>query len=289
MKQRNYSINKTIKQVSLLLFILLQIQVSLLAQTSFSAVSNGLPAAYRMDVADLENDNDLDVVLSKSGVLGLTIEVYTNDGSGTFTKLNTPIFDNFGMFVYDVAFIDIEGDNDQDILVIGQTFIAGVGSTALFRNDGGGTFTKLSGTPFQDLIGANIAIGDLDNDNDLDVIAMGTITGGSSVIPSVFTNDGSGNFTATSNLANDNNQRPVIGKLDNDNINDYIIANYLDTKDLFGNLSTPTVFPSLFDSYEIAILTDVDGDNDLDIVVDSLTATVIFLNNGSGSNLQKVA
>jgi hypothetical protein len=276
MKPTYFFSNKII--LAFVVFFITQLPTALVAQTAFSAVSNGLPDAYRMDVADLENDGDLDVVaVVYEPELFYVVKVYTNDGSGNFTNLNPTGLTHPLSFSLDVAFIDIEGDNDQDILVINSS------GSALYRNDGGGTFTQLSGTPFLNLTHTGIAIGDLDNDNDEDILVLGN---SNIAYLGIFINDGSGNFTAsgTSFLAGYRNSVPVIGELNGDNINDFVISNYGGDGPGISYTSPINIPTSSTD--DNMILVDVDTDSDLDIVIDDNINTIIILNDGSGNFTQ---
>jgi hypothetical protein len=69
------------------------------------------------DLADVDNDGDMDMVVGLSEDGG--VRLYTNIGSavsGQFSEANMQVLGDVGLYAYPV-FCDLDGDNDQDILV----------------------------------------------------------------------------------------------------------------------------------------------------------------------------
>jgi hypothetical protein len=108
--------------------------------------------------ADVDNDGDLDLLLTGSGGRG---HLYSNVSGCTFTHAQS--FSGAG---YMGGFADLDNDGDLDLYFAGDDKI--------FFNDGAGHYTPDSAVPVD---GANdprgIAFADLDNDGDLD-FAFGT-------------------------------------------------------------------------------------------------------------------
>jgi hypothetical protein len=98
-------------------------------------------------------------------------KLYTNDGTGNFTEVMDTPFP--GLMGSSIAFADVDGDNDQDVLISGGTGSLLFPYTGLYTNDGSGNFTKVTGTPFDDLVDGSIAFADVDGDNDQDVLLTG--------------------------------------------------------------------------------------------------------------------
>jgi len=73
-----------------------------------------------------------------------------------------------------VAFVDIDGDNDQDLLITGDSVSKKI--TKLYTNNGSGNFTEVTGTPFDGVHYSAIAFADVDGDNDQDVLITGNNT-----------------------------------------------------------------------------------------------------------------
>ena len=76
--------------------------------------------------ADIDNDNDQDVLITGSGIAKL----YTNDGNGNFSEILDIPFDGVG--IGSIAFADIDNDGDQDVLITGSN--GGEGTSKLYRN-----------------------------------------------------------------------------------------------------------------------------------------------------------
>ena len=119
-------------------------------------------------VGDLDNDNDLDIVSGSNSAEDFELIAWQNDGT-PFGEPWAPNDVGASSTINSLALGDLDGDGDLDI-VTGSNSAEEVEVVA-WRNDG---------TPFQDLweridIGdsldtvRSVALGDLDNDGDLDV------------------------------------------------------------------------------------------------------------------------
>lgn len=112
-------------------------------------------------VGDVDGDGDLDIVVSRS-----YLYLFENlDGQGTFSVPS--LLNNFGIIAYSFELTDLDNDSNLDIL--------GGNSEEFFwmeNIDGFGDFSDqiLIAPPFENLGGATIAVADLDNDGDKDVM-----------------------------------------------------------------------------------------------------------------------
>lgn len=124
-----------------------------------------------LEFADVDNDKDLDVLIA-----GLNSEknnktiLYLNDGRGTFKKIKK--LELLGIRNGDVAFADIDNDNDLDIYLSGLSNSQKQAS-ALYINQGFCNFEAVPDIPFTPVSGGNIAFADVDNDQDLDIMING--------------------------------------------------------------------------------------------------------------------
>jgi hypothetical protein len=149
------------------------------AVTNVGDEGNGQSAAW----GDYDNDGYLDLyVVNWSCVpdcdpvdfAAQQDVLYHNNGDGTFTDVSsTLIYPKLLGAGFAASFVDYDNDRDLDIYVINDEFQNPIGNV-LFRNDGAGCggwcwhdVSAESGTDVV-LSGMGIAVGDYDNDLDLD-------------------------------------------------------------------------------------------------------------------------
>ncbi len=247
------------------------------------------PLAYyfqgNSNFADIDGDGDEDIFLA--GSWGGKARMYKNDGEGNFSEIqNTPFFG----FSYNAnVFMDIDNDNDLDLLISGRQDSDFSPITRLYKNDGKGNYTVVSGTQLENLRRSTGAHADVDGDNDMDLIIAGENIGDTD-ITKLYLNDGNGNFTPSSN-----NQFHAIldgsikfADVDNDNDQDVFIIGSSDSKlylnDGYGNFSEKLNTSFSGSKMDIA---DVDGDDDIDIVFLGTEESVLYTNDGQG-NFQEI-
>jgi hypothetical protein len=142
--------------------------------------------------ADYDSDGDQDIlVLDASTGATRPNRLYKNNGDGTFTLQTGLVFDT-DLFLNSrtSSWGDIDNDGDLDLYIGAQT--GGSIADRLYRNNGNGTFTSLSQPTSITETGTatfGSSFGDIDNDGDLDLIAINTAAN------SIFLNDGTGVFT----------------------------------------------------------------------------------------------
>jgi PKD repeat protein len=140
---------------------------------------------------DLDNDGDLDIILSGHHLDGVFIgifDVYRNDGNNSFVKQVGFEFKN--IYANSIDLGDYDNDGDFDVLVSGNDSDFNK-ITKIFRNDSFENFTDINAF----IRGAdygNSMWGDFDNDGDLDILLSG-VSGVE--ITSVYRNEGNNIFT----------------------------------------------------------------------------------------------
>ncbi len=115
--------------------------------------------------ADLDNDGDLDLVVS--GVLGLANRIYLNQGGGQLERVLDDPAALEGGNSYALTVVDAENDGDHDLVV------ANWGSApAMYLNDGTGRFTSLAVERLDSPIAAasSIAAADITGDGLPDLV-----------------------------------------------------------------------------------------------------------------------
>lgn len=148
---------------------------------------------------DLEDDGDLDI-LSFGGTENneAQVAIFENDGSGNYS-----IYSDSNIAPHkaeEISVGDIDNDGDADVLISGEIddFVP---KTTLYINNGNGQFSELINTPFPDIFASSNAFTDLDNDNDLDVLLIGSMAGGDpNIFSIVFENLGNNIFIASDSL-----------------------------------------------------------------------------------------
>ena len=127
-------------------------------------------------LGDIDNDGDLDLILTGPNDFNVTrSRIYRNDGTGFFTEPNPGNLEPLGFG--SVSLGDIDNDGDLDLILTGVNSSWGIFST-LYLNDGTGYFEKIDPGSLAGATNSSVALGDIDNDGDLDLIITGSGQGG---------------------------------------------------------------------------------------------------------------
>jgi len=163
---------------------------------------------------DYDNDGWLDLVVANVQTPNC---LYHNDGNGIFTKVTTGPIVTDSSRCNGASWGDMDNDGDLDLMV--ATGVLGMYNDLLYRNNGNGTFTKITDSPVvNDATGAGgSAWGDFDSDGDLDLFV-----GGYDGHNRLYDNDGTGTFTSidTGIVVTDGNYTMGAGWADYDNDGD---------------------------------------------------------------------
>ena len=180
-------------------------------------------STYSIQLEDVDGDDDLDIAAAsffgpyEDGLLMIRL----NDGSGTFGE---PIEYPAGLSPSSIAFGDIDGDGDREVLVA-NWFSGDVGPShvSIMEKDANGDYS-LASTVDADMRCRFASFADLDQDDDLDIVVSNNV--GDNV--SVALNHGDGTFADTVQYgAGDGNWSHALGDVDNDGYLDIVTADYL--------------------------------------------------------------
>ncbi len=146
------------------------------------------------DWGDFDSDHDLDLIMVGYGAGGQTgqgfMKLYRNDGNSAFNLHDNAML---GAGNGCTRFADLDGDNDPDAIVCGQS-ASGVDTTRVYINSGG-AFTDC-GFSFPPRVSSSISIGDYDCDGDSDILLTGgTLADASTGFIHIFRNEGNFDFT----------------------------------------------------------------------------------------------
>ena len=266
-------------------------------------LATGTPFTGALDgsiaFSDIDNDGDEDVLITgRRGMypnFNAITELYTNDGLGNFSLvIGTPFPNIWGSYV---AFSDIDGDGDEDLLITGndnnQYSLA-----ELYTNDGLGNFTIVPNTSFIGVYASSIGFSDIDNDGDEDVLIAGRncTAGVCYVTTDLYQNDGTGNFSLVSGTTFPDIYRGSVAfsDVDNDGDEDVMISGQ-NLSELYQNdgIGNFTMVPntSFIGVYASSIgFSDIDNDGDEDAIITGSTDVGGFVGNTSlYSNISSVS
>ncbi len=262
------------------------------------SLNNGLTGRLfpAITYGDVDGDQDMDLFITGSvGPTTVVANLLLNDGSGHFSAQSSNPFT--AVQSGSVEFADVDGDLDMDLMITGAESFT-FNSATLYMNDGAGNYTPQSGGSFTGVDRSSIAFADIDGDADRDLLITGR-SNANTRISDLYLNDGSGNFTihTGATLPGVESSSVAFADVDGDTDQDLMITGngansalvaQLYINDGIGNFSlnaNNTFIPVQQSSIEF---TDVDGDNDMDLMITGFSNTntrlsQLYFNDGSGN------
>gem|GEM_PF-3460887 len=240
-------------------------------------------------LGDVDGDGDLDALVTVGGSsIDGSLMIFYNNGTGGFSTSTTVLVNEN---LQELALGDVDGDGDLDVVTANSS---NTPSMSLLLNNGSGIFTlSANGVAVGNALN-DIALGDVDNDGDLDMVAVSYSQG------QLFVrlNDGSGIFSGTGGINCPSNPfNLTLGDIDGDGDLDVAVGKMFENQgvSLFRNngsgsftiSSTSAYMPTLVE-YGTAVtvsylpidvaFADVDGDGDLDLAVLTRIRTRVVFN-----------
>jgi hypothetical protein len=251
-------------------------------------------------LGDVDGDSDLDLIAANGEI---TTTLYLNNGTvDPFAGVIGRKVAHDSPYTKAISLADMDGDGDLDLVVANKDQI-----NKLYLNNG-------SSEPFHDIQGIDIgsetdptysiALGDLDGDGDVDLVAGNGTDDGTGFINKYYLNTGSpilpfDPITGTV-ISSDTTQTRamVLGDLDGDGDLDLVTGNdaqpnrlYLNngSEDPFAGITYTLITTATHHTWALAI-GDVDRDGDLDLITgNDGELNQLYLNNGTAEPFSGVA
>lgn len=237
---------------------------------------NILMSSARAQFGDVDNDGDLDLILTNSGTVSRFStngrpRLFLNDGNGFFTDAPTSMTPTANIAQQmDILFFDCDNDLDLDIFVGTRS-----GQSQLWINDGTGIYTKLAtGMPGG---GSSYSYdaGDIDGDGDMDLIGVNSGPNNTELL----LRNANGLGTVWTTISNQISPNPGTDDndsrffdLDYDGDIDLVIASLGSTERIYANDGTGSftqiagAITAVADASLDVKVADLNGDNRLDLV-----------------------
>jgi len=264
-----------------------------------SGFPSGHDNSYSVNFGDVNGDFDLDILFANDSARNVLLVGGAGRSFVDETELRMP---DISQVSTSASFADIDGDGDLDIFVT-NGFVSSM--NRLLINNGSGYFVDESALRIPTIsdISLEHAFGDIDNDNDFDIVVANDAYQGAGYTNRLYVNNGSGYFSDETQArlpdSSLGSMDAALGDVDNDYDLDLVIVNRGDypggeQNRIFINISTPDSFPPAIprtyqhpntgDTTNPYLITTTVWDN-ISIVIGELDVSLLYraLSDTSGS------
>lgn len=253
---------------------------------------------------DVDNDGDLDLVITDSGSsflggAGATPKLYLNDGAGFFTDVSSQLNAPAKVAQMDVNFVDVDQDWDVDIFLTNRAQNSN-GTHYLLVNDGTGVFSdqsslipQTSGSVYE------AEAGDLDGDTDDDLFFVSLSGFQEGYVQNQLAESGSLAFTTGSvQPGNVDDNEVALFDYDVDGDYDVFIGSLGNRERVYRNdgglnfVNATGVIQNVGDSTLDLAVADLDNDGDCDVITaqgeSGNFTNRVYLNSGPADTLPPI-
>ncbi|MBL0125972.1 MAG: VCBS repeat-containing protein [Flavobacteriales bacterium] len=147
---------------------------------TFSDVTAATGTAFTEDepmsasVADFDNDGDLDIYTTNSGLLDKHGLLITNNGNGTFTDQSVASGVDVRKWTWGAVWADVDNDTWQDLYVAADHIGATIMNNVFYHAQGGAAFTEATSSFIGDTTvrSFGVARADLNNDGSYEIVVQ---------------------------------------------------------------------------------------------------------------------
>ncbi|MBK8444550.1 MAG: VCBS repeat-containing protein [Sphingobacteriales bacterium] len=246
----------------------------------------GVPT-ISISIADMDNDGDNDLLYSSDNIYWIA-----QSGSQVFEELH---YIETGTYFKEFLPIDMDNDNDIDIMPVNTSGV----NMIWFRNNLSDNWELEIKNTLMNLGNHYITPCDFDQDGDVDFTCIAQTMAGPDLTYKklIYKNNGAGSLQGIYAGGSNYSYQGLIstnGDIDNDGYTDYICSHQSDGKITWlqnnglGNCNEEAVLLIEAGIKPIAALSDLDGDEDLDLLLKSNEKGVIWFQNKNEGNFEWV-
>ncbi len=259
--------------------------------------------AHRIWPVDIDQDGDLDILTADTNHNNSKRhELFiNNDGNFSAPRIfyipGAP--GGISWTMVDVAFADIDGDTDLDIISLSRLYRVEEDIFIWFANDGSGNFSAAETIDAGSLLTSSISLAYIDDDEHIDILTASKSEG----VVGWYSNDGLGNFSSKQTIAVRLPEETVdrfvpfsaiATDLNNDNYIDAIISSGPENTVAWyqnngsGAFGAAQIISNSIENASMSVVGDIDNDNDIDVFTTGQgAATLAWFENMGSENFNR--